>query len=188
MGLSYSRLKCPHKIQCFHDQEGTMPFATNWIKAVMNSFVFASAGLLLTTPVHSHPLHQSHEHNIVELAQGGGIFSDEERRIIRDVLDVATGQSNQDDDKEHENNNKNKNNKGNKGKGNKGLPPGIAMKLERGGTVPPGIAKRDLPDDLVSRLPARTDGALRQIVGDDVVLIEKGTEIILDVIRDVVGN
>jgi uncharacterized membrane protein len=41
----------------------------------------------------SHPSHQDNEHNLVELAQSGGIFSDEERRIIRDVLDVASGQS-----------------------------------------------------------------------------------------------
>ncbi|OAZ10607.1 hypothetical protein TH4_10345 [Thalassospira tepidiphila MCCC 1A03514] len=156
-----------------------MPFTTSWVKAITTGFVLVGASLALTAPVQSHPANQEHDHTVVELAQGGGIFSDEERRIIHDVLDIATGQTDQDSDKK---------NKGNKGKGNKGLPPGIAMKLERGGTLPPGIAKRDLPDNLISRLPARTDGALRQIVGDDVVLIEKGTEIILDVIRDVAGN
>ncbi|HAY48434.1 MAG TPA: hypothetical protein DCY62_05660, partial [Thalassospira sp.] len=78
--------------------------------------------------------------------------------------------------------------KGDKGKGNKGLPPGIAMKLERGGTLPPGIAKRDLPANLASKLPNRTDGAVRQIIGDDVVLIERGTNLILDIIRDVARN
>ena len=62
------------------------------------------------------------------------------------------------------------------------------MKLERGGTLPPGIAKRDLPGNVVAKLPKRSDGAIRQIVGDDVVLIERGTDIILDVIRDVAGN
>ncbi|HKK16857.1 MAG TPA: hypothetical protein VJ981_09115, partial [Gammaproteobacteria bacterium] len=41
-----------------------------------------------------------------------------------------------------------------KGKKNKdkGLPPGIQKKLARGGTMPPGIAKRYLPDDLSHRL------------------------------------
>ena len=62
------------------------------------------------------------------------------------------------------------------------------MKLERGGQLPPGIAKRDLPADVQARLPKRNDGTIRQVVGDDVVLIEKGTEIILDVIRNVVRN
>jgi len=159
--------------------EVAMPFTTSRVKAITTGFVLVGASLALTAPAQSHPANQEHDHTVVELAQGGGIFSDEERRIIRDVLDIATGQSDQDSDKKD---------KGNKGKGNKGLPPGIAMKLERGGTLPPGIAKRDLPDNLISRLPARTDGALRQIVGDDVVLIEKGTEIILDVIRDVARN
>ncbi|NIY74486.1 hypothetical protein HED22_02400 [Thalassospira sp. HF15] len=164
-----------------------MPFTTNWAKAITTGFVLVGISFVQTLPAQSHPSDQEHEHNIVELAQGGGIFSEEERRIIRDVLDVATGQSESDKDKNSKAKN-GKGNKGNKGKGNKGLPPGIAMKLERGGTLPPGIAKRDLPDNLISRLPARTDGALRQIVGDDVVLIEKGTEIILDVIRDVARN
>ena len=110
------------------------------------------------------------------------------RQHVRDVLDAATGQTDDKSERDVNKKNKAKSGKDNKSKGNKGLPPGIAMKLERGGTLPPGIAKRDLPDNLISRLPARTDGALRQIVGDDVVLIEKGTEIILDVIRDVAGN
>jgi len=159
--------------------EVAMPFTTNWAKAITTGFVLVGVSFVQTTPLQSHPSHQNQEHDVVELAQSGGIFSDEERRIIRDVLDVATGQSEQEDGKK---------NKGNKGKGNKGLPPGVAMKLERGGTLPPGIAKRDLPDNLISRLPARTDGAQRQIVGDDVVLIERGTEIILDIIRDVGRN
>lgn len=165
-----------------------MPFTTKLVKAITTGFVFAGAAVVLTTPVQSHPAQSTHDHIVVEVAQSGGIFSDEERRIIRDVLDVATGQTDDKSDRDGNKKNKAKNGKDNKSKGNKGLPPGIAMKLERGGTLPPGIAKRDLPDDLISRLPARTDGALRQIVGDDVVLIEKGTEIILDVIRDVAGN
>lgn len=114
-----------------------------------------------------------------EIAQSNG-FSEQERRIILDVLD-AVDQNIAGDDR-----GKGGKNKGN-GKGKNGLPPGIAMKLERGGTLPPGIAKRDLPADLRSRLPYRSD-AIRQIVGSDVVLIEKGTDIILDVIRDVVRN
>lgn len=117
---------------------------------------------------------------VYEIAQSGG-FSQEERRIIYDVLDAVDRNIGDD-----ENRGKGGKNKGN-GKGKDGLPPGIAMKLERGGTLPPGIAKRDLPVDLRSRLPYRSD-AIRQIVGSDVVLIEKGTDIILDVIRDVVRD
>lgn len=115
---------------------------------------------------------------VYEIAQSGG-FSQEERRIIYDVLDAVDRNIGDDE-------NRGKGGK-NKGNGKDGLPPGIAMNLERGGTLPPGIAKRDLPADLQSRLPYRSD-AIRQIVGNDVVLIEKGTDIILDVIRDVVRN
>ena len=133
----------------------------------------------------AHASNSVHDHGYVEIAQSGGIFSDEERRIIRDVLDVATGTVDADQGR---GNDKGGKGNGNKGKGNKGLPPGIAMKLERGGSLPPGIAKRDLPADLRARLPNRTDDAIRQIVGNDVVLIQKGTELILDVILDVVRN
>jgi len=44
-----------------------------------------------------------------------------------------------------------------------------------------------LPEDLEKRLPARTDTE-RVIVDNDVVLIEKGTDLVLDVIRDVVRD
>jgi hypothetical protein len=49
------------------------------------------------------------------------------------------------------------------------------------------LAKRDLPDDLESRLPRRTSTE-RVIIDDDVILIEKGTEIVLGIIRDVVKD
>ena len=140
-----------------------------------------TAILLPVSMAQSHTAAGLHQHEPVEIAQGGGVFSDAERQIIREVLDIATG-----DDSDR--NNGSKGGKGDKGKGNKGLPPGIAMKLERGGTLPPGIAKRDLPANLASKLPNRTDGAVRQIIGDDVVLIERGTNLILDIIRDVARN
>jgi hypothetical protein len=111
------------------------------------------------------------------------IFSPDERRIIRDVLDVMNGDGDT-GGAYHEQHGKP--GKGGKGKGAKGLPPGIAQKLARGGTLPPGLAKRDLPADLERRLPPVAAGTERQIVGNDVVLIEKGTNLILDIIRDVV--
>lgn len=161
-----------------------MPEKSSFSRIAMTVSVASGCLLAVTSVAQAHPSQMQHDHGIVEVAQGGGIFSDEERRIITDVLDIATGNtgSNNDSDKGG------KKDKGNKGKGNKGLPPGIAMKLERGGSLPPGIAKRDLPSDLTSRLPKRTDGAIRQIVGEDVVLIQKGTEVILDIIRGAAKN
>jgi len=66
----------------------------------------------------------------------------------------------------------------------KPLPPGIRKKLARGGTMPPGIAKQALPDGLHRQLPPR-DGYNYEVVGTDVVLIETATEVIVDVLSDV---
>ena len=73
--------------------------------------------------------------------------------------------------------------KGAKGKGNRELPKGIAMKLERGGTLPPGIEKRGLPTDLQRQLPERTAGQELAVVEDDVVLIETATGVVLDILK-----
>ena len=79
---------------------------------------------------------------------------------------------------------------GGSGKGNqhkkKGLPPGIAKKLERGGTMPPGIAKQFLPDGLEKQLPPPPRGFERTIVGNDVLLVEIDTGKIADIITDAV--
>ncbi len=69
------------------------------------------------------------------------------------------------------------------------LPPGLAKQLERNGTLPPGLAKRDLPADLESDLPKPRDGLERTIVENAVVLVEKATGRIVDILKDVVtGN
>ena len=69
------------------------------------------------------------------------------------------------------------------------LPPGLAKQLERNGTLPPGLAKRDLPADLESELPSPADGLERTIVNNAVVLVEKATGRIVDILKDVVtGN
>jgi hypothetical protein len=85
-----------------------------------------------------------------------------------------------------------------KGKKDKGLPPGLAkrdrlppgleMQLERRGRLPPGLEKRALPDDLARRLGPRRDGAVRHVVGRDVVLVDVATGVILDILRDIVRD
>ena len=75
-----------------------------------------------------------------------------------------------------------KGDKGGKGKGGKGLPPGLAMN----GKMPPGIAKRQLPTALLGKLPKPPKGFERVIVDNDILLIEIATEIIHDVITDIV--
>jgi Ni/Co efflux regulator RcnB len=68
----------------------------------------------------------------------------------------------------------------------KGLPPGIAKKLERGGTMPPGIAKQVLPVSLEKKLPPPPQGYERTIVGNDVLLVQIDTGRIADIITDAV--
>ncbi len=69
------------------------------------------------------------------------------------------------------------------------LPPGLAMQLERNGTLPPGLAKRDLPSDLKTELTDPIEGLERTIVNQSVVLVEKATGRIVDILKDIVtGN
>ena len=73
------------------------------------------------------------------------------------------------------------------GKGkHKGLPPGIEKNLARGKPLPPGIAKRYLPDGLIKALPAPPKGYERIIVDGKVLLVEIATQVIHDVLMDVV--
>ncbi|NNF27891.1 MAG: hypothetical protein HKN73_11770 [Gemmatimonadetes bacterium] len=65
------------------------------------------------------------------------------------------------------------------------LPPGIRKKLQRGKPLPPGIAKRVAPPELrnAASLP---DGYEIVEVGLDVLLVEVATNLIHDVLMDVV--
>lgn len=60
------------------------------------------------------------------------------------------------------------------------LPPGIQKKLARGGTLPPGQAKklRSLPDSCTVHLPRCPRDVERIIFGDRVILIEGGSRIL----------
>ena len=72
--------------------------------------------------------------------------------------------------------------KKNKGVGNQGMPPGLAKQ----GKLPPGIAKRQLPGSLVAQLPPPPKGYERVIVDNDVLLVDIATQIVHDVLTDVV--
>ncbi len=68
----------------------------------------------------------------------------------------------------------------------KGLPPGIAKNLARGKPLPPGIAKQHLPDGLVHALPAPPRGYERIVVDGKVLLVDIATQVIHDILTDVV--
>lgn len=76
--------------------------------------------------------------------------------------------------------------RGGKNKKAKGLPPGIAKNLQRGKPLPPGIAKQALPSGLIDLLPPPPDGYERIALSGKVLLVEVATQVIHDVLEDIV--
>jgi len=97
-------------------------------------------------------------------------FSDKEISLIRAYYNDHDGQ---------------KHNK-KKAKGKKSLPPGIAKNLRRGKPLPPGIAKQVLPAGLLQMLPPPPHGHERIVVAGKVLLVEIATQVIHDVLEDVI--
>jgi hypothetical protein len=69
-----------------------------------------------------------------------------------------------------------------------GLPPGLEKQLRRNGTLPPGLQKRiqPFPVPLERQLPPLPVGYRRVIVGPHVVVYRPDTNLIVDVIRNIV--
>lgn len=69
------------------------------------------------------------------------------------------------------------------------LPPGLQKHLEKNGQLPPGLQKRlePLPSDLIRQLPRLPDYWERVIVDRDVILLDRRTNRILDIIEGVVA-
>lgn len=68
------------------------------------------------------------------------------------------------------------------------LPPGLQKQLERNGKLPPGLQKKAFPEDLKAKLPPPQPGTERAIVGNDAVLIDTATNVVLDVLRGVLNK
>ena len=116
------------------------------------------------------------------------VFDALERRVIREVLSAAGV-----DVKEVEQARGSK-----KAKGSNGAPPGLAKRdrlppglerqLQRNGRLPPGLEKKRFPAHLRAQLPSPLQGTQRVIIGNDAVLIDTATNLVLDIIYDVFGN
>lgn len=67
------------------------------------------------------------------------------------------------------------------------LPPGLQKHLERDGTLPPGLQKRvqPFPDELESRLSPLPDGYRRVTLGVDILILDRRTQRIMDIVRDI---
>lgn len=68
------------------------------------------------------------------------------------------------------------------------LPPGLQKHLQKNGQLPPGLQKRlePLPVDLDRRLPPLPDYWERVVTERDVILIDRRTNRILDIIENVI--
>lgn len=169
---------------------------------ILKTILSAAVLILVLTP----SVHAQSTTDVV----AGAIFSEIEKRIIREHYgvdpnvvntdetapkwSVKDGDDDEDEDRGEKKKGKNKKDKG-KGK-SKGLPPGLAKRaelppglarqLKEKGRLPAGLAKRDLPDDLMAKLAKRPPSQEVTVVDGDVVLADAATGIILDVIKDVV--
>ena len=98
------------------------------------------------------------------------VFSEIERQVIREYYGNHTAPGHSKSKGKHK---------------SKGLPPGIAKNLERGKPLPPGIAKQTLPYNLTKQLPPPPEGYERIIVAGKIILIEVATQVIRDILTDV---
>jgi len=75
--------------------------------------------------------------------------------------------------------------------GRRDLPPGLASKdrlppgLARRDKLPPGLQGKALPPVLEARLPSLDPRWTRELIGDNLVLIDRDTDVIVDILRDV---
>lgn len=149
--------------------------------------------LTILSPFYSAGAHAeaANKGSVVDAAMDAG-FSELERQIIERYYHGSEKQADRDDHSDAGKKSKDKTRNDKKlppGLAKKEqLPPGLAKQLERNGTLPPGLAKRDLPSDLDRKLPAPSDTLERTIVDTSVVLVEKATGRIVDIIADVVNG
>ena len=68
------------------------------------------------------------------------------------------------------------------------LPPGLEKHLEKNGTLPPGLQKKiqPCPVELVRQLPPVEPGYARGVIGAHVVVYNRNTNVIVDIVKDVV--
>src|SRR5579859_1779695 len=67
------------------------------------------------------------------------------------------------------------------------LPPGLQKHLERDGTLPPGLQKRiqPFPLELERRLPPLPDTYRRVTLGVDILILDRRTQRIVDIVHDI---
>lgn len=68
------------------------------------------------------------------------------------------------------------------------LPPGLEKHLERNGTLPPGLQKKlqPCPVELERELPPLPVEYRRAVIGASIVIVNRHTNVIVDIMKDVV--
>jgi hypothetical protein len=144
--------------------------------------------LLLLSPPGLHAADESVVDEIMKSAGEG--FSELERRIINRYYSNRHGEESGDKDEKGGNKKPGKEKSAKKAPpglaGKEQLPPGLQMQLEKNGTLPPGLAGRDLPGDLDEQLGKPPRGYERTIIDNDILLVEAATRKVVDIISDVV--
>lgn len=160
----------------------------------MKLLLLALLGAFTMTHAHAQSTPPSQETGSGSVI-GDIAFKEAERRIIKEYYDHVPGakRSEDDDDKDKSGKKDKKKDKGTSGKGRgNGLPPGLAKRdqlppglAKRGNQLPSGLMKGDLPPDLEAKLGNLPNNVERIIVDNDVILVQKGTDLILDVLEGV---
>lgn len=68
------------------------------------------------------------------------------------------------------------------------LPPGLEKQLQRNGTLPPGLQKKlqPCPVELERQLPPLPGDYRRVVIGAHIVILNRNTNVIVDIMKDVV--
>jgi len=68
------------------------------------------------------------------------------------------------------------------------LPPGLEKQLQRNGTLPPGLEKKmePCPVEITRQLPPLPPDYQRSVIGASIVIFNRKTNIVVDVMADVV--
>lgn len=163
------------------------------MRAFICSLVLGVAAVIFSPGQHAIAQSQGANQVLGDIADI--VFKEVEKRAIEEYykrFPVGDTASTETDDSEAKKD-KGKKDKSAKGKGRgNGLPPGLAKRdqlppglAKRGNQLPPGLMKSDLPPDLEKQLPKLPDNVERVVVDSDVLLVQRGTDLILDVLKGV---
>lgn len=163
------------------------------MRAFICSLVLGVASVIFSPGQHAIAQSQGANQVLGDIADI--VFKEVEKRAIEEYYKRVPGSDGSSADMNDPEAKKNKGNKNksakSKGRGN-GLPPGLAKRdqlppgfAKRGNLLPPGLMKSDLPSDLEKQLPKLPDDVERVVVDGDVLLVQRGTNLIFDVLKGV---